>query len=171
MARNRRRKPGGRSFLQLYHDMLDHANFATLSPRATKLLLDIASQYRGSNNGDLVATSSRLKSRAWNSNDQIRKGVIELEQRGFIVKTRQGRRPKVANLYALTWLPIDECRGKLEIRSTDKPSHLWKRNPPEKHAKSVSDYRVAVQPTPSHGAIAPENVVTLHRAEVQLAKK
>ena len=41
-----------------------------LSPRATKLLIDLLAQYRGYNNGDLCAPLSLMRERGWNSSDQ-----------------------------------------------------------------------------------------------------
>ena len=113
------------SFLQLPHYLLSDPNFATLSPRATKLLIDIGLQYRGRNNGDLAAPLSQMKKRGWNSSDQLNKAKRELLLKGMIIVTRQGGLNK-PTLFALTWLPIDDCSGKLDIRSTTKAPHLWR---------------------------------------------
>ena len=125
----RRRLVKGRqttgSFLRLPHHVLQHDNFRTLSPKATKLLIDIAAQYRGSNNGDLCAPFSLMKKRGWNSNDQLDKAKKELNKQDVIQLTRQGGRNK-CNLYALTWFPIDECKGKLDIASTITAPVNWR---------------------------------------------
>ena len=113
------------SFLRLPHHVLQHETFKTLSTRATKLLIDIAAQYRGSNNGDLSATLSLMRDRGWNSSDQLFKARKELVSRGIIKVTRQGALNK-ASLFALTWFPIDDCDGKLDIRSTNTAPHDWK---------------------------------------------
>ena len=112
-------------FLRLTHDVLKHPNFATLSPRATKLVLDLGVQYNGRNNGDLSAPFSQMKARGWNSSDQLFKARKELVSRGIIKVTRQGGLNK-ASLFALTWFPIDDCDGKLDIRSTNTAPHDWK---------------------------------------------
>ena len=130
----RRRLVKGRqttgSFLGLPHHVLDHDNFRTLSPKATKLLIDIAAQYRGSNNGDLCATFSLMKNRGRNSSDQLDKSKKELIKWDVIQLTRQGGRNK-CNLYALTWFPIDECKGKLDIASTITAPVDWKIGSPD----------------------------------------
>ena len=130
----RRRLVKGRqttnSFLGLPHHVLDHDNFRTLSPKATKLLIDIAAQYRGSNNGDLCAPMSLMKKRGWNSCDQLAKAKKELIKQDVIQLTRQGGRNK-CNLYALTWFPIDECKGKLDIASTITAPIDWKIGSPD----------------------------------------
>ena len=55
--------------------------------------------------------------RGWNSSDQLDKAKKELIKRDVIQLTRQGGRNK-CNLYALTWFPINECKGKLDIAPT-----------------------------------------------------
>lgn len=156
------------SFLRLIHPMLDHPNFVTLSPRAVKLLIDIASQYRGTNNGDLCATYSVLRQRGWTSNDQIQKGLKELIDRGWLIKTRQGYRPKVASLYAISWERIDDCGGKLEVPATKTPPNDWKQDPPNRPMKLESDHRVTVQSTPRYGAMAANNTRQLNRHTVHI---
>ena len=125
----RHRKAKGRassgSFVSLPHSVLKHPAFATLTPRGTKLLIDLATQYRGKNNGDLSMPLSQMRSRGWNSSDQLQKAKNELIERGFIVVSRQGGRNK-CSLYAITWQPIDDCKGKLDIGASNKPLNLWK---------------------------------------------
>ncbi len=64
-------------FLKLPYSILHHQHFSDLSPRALKLLLEIAGQYNGYNNGDLIATKSYLSKRGWNRNDLINKAKCE----------------------------------------------------------------------------------------------
>ena len=123
--RTKNRKSGS-SYLGLPHYLVNHRNFQTLSPRATKLLIDIAVQYRGSNNGDLCAPMSLMRERGWRSSDQLFKARKELLDRGLIVTSRQGGLNK-CSLFALTWLPIDECQRKLDISPSITPSHLWEK--------------------------------------------
>ena len=77
-------------FLSLPHHVLQHETFKTLSPKATKLLIDIAAQYRGNNNGDLSATLSLMRDRGWNSSDQLDKAKKELVGKDVIRVARQG---------------------------------------------------------------------------------
>ena len=88
-------------------------------------MLDIASQYRGSNNGDLCAPLKLMHNRGWNSSDQLFKAKKELVEKGLIRVSRQGGLNK-CNLYALTWFPIDECDGKLDIASTITAPNDWR---------------------------------------------
>ena len=87
-------------------------NYKNLSLIARSLLLEIAMQYNGKNNGDLTACYSDLNKRGWASNTTIKKHLNELLHYGFIVCVQKGgincgskQRP---NLYALTWLQIDK---------------------------------------------------------------
>ena len=113
------------SFLSLPHNLLRHKNFKTLRAKPTKLLIDIAVQYRGTNNGDLCAPLSIMRERGWSSNDQLFRARKEVVDRGFVRVSRQGGRNQ-CTLYALTWQPIDDCRGKLDINATTTAPHDWK---------------------------------------------
>ena len=112
-------------FVMFPWDVLNHETFRTLSPRATKLVVDIAAQYRGGNNGDLCAPLSLMKKRGWNSSDQLNKAKKELVEKDVIRVARQGGLNK-CNLYALTWFPINECKGKLDIASTTTAPVNWR---------------------------------------------
>ena len=127
--RNKNRYPF-KFFVMFPWDVLNHETFRTLSPRATKLVVDIAAQYRGSNNGDLSATLSLMRDRGWNSSDQLDKAKKELVGKDVIRVARQGGLNK-CNLYALTWFPIDECNGKLDIASTITAPVDWKIGSPD----------------------------------------
>ncbi|MBU6951618.1 hypothetical protein [Hahella sp. HN01] len=128
-AKNRR---DSAPFLKLPLHMLAHDNFRSLSYRAKSLLLDVASQFRGHNNGDLCASLTIMKSYGWTSSDQLHKARKELEERGWLIETRKGARPNIPTLYALAWLPINDCGGKLLKKATDTAPNTWKQAPPPK---------------------------------------
>ena len=111
--------------MALPHAVLRHPNFANLSPRATKLLLDLCSVYNGRNNGDMATAWTIMRKRGWRSRDQLFKAQEELSEKGFIIKTRQGGRNR-CNLWAIAFWSIDECDGKLDIPTTNVPSGDWK---------------------------------------------
>jgi hypothetical protein len=71
------------------------------------LLIDIARQYSGANNGKLVACMSYLAKRGWTSNDTVHRARRELEVAGFLVQTRMGARPNKAAWFAATWWGLD----------------------------------------------------------------
>lgn len=113
------------SFVRIPHHVINHEHFRSLSPRATKLLIDLLAQYRGYNNGDLCAPLSLMRERGWNSSDQLQKAKNELIEKDVIIVTRQGGLNK-CSLYAVTWFPIDECNGKLDVASTTTAPVNWK---------------------------------------------
>lgn len=116
------------TFLQLRHDLLRCRAFCGLSGNAVKVLLFLASQFNGRNNGDLSATESMVQAAGVCSGTTAAKALRELEAAGFIVVTRHGHRRR-CHLYAVTWLPIDECPGKgLELPPERVASNQWKTN-------------------------------------------
>ena len=124
-----RRKIKGRAekgtFTLIPHAVMDNRDYLNLSYKSVKLLLDLAYQYRGRNNGDLTAAFSILRQRGWKREATIGAAIKELIAANLIIRTREGyfQNPKSrCALYALTWQPIDECKGKdLEISPTTTP--------------------------------------------------
>ncbi|NVJ48576.1 MAG: hypothetical protein HWE07_15685 [Cytophagia bacterium] len=115
--------PSG-GFANLPRVVLASADYVQLSFSAKALLVELAQQYRGSNNGDLTAAEHILKKRGFRSKTTILKAINELIRFNLVVKTRQGKflNPGgVCSLYALTWLPIDECNGKHDMKPTIGP--------------------------------------------------
>jgi len=133
--RNKGRKETG-TFVMLRHDVLNSSAYVRLSAHAIKLLIDIAAQYRGKNNGDLATTWSMMKLRGWRSRDTLGKALRELLDAGFIEQTRQGGMHK-PSLYALTWFSIDECGGKLDVPATTTASRRWKNTNPNTPCVSI----------------------------------
>ena len=128
MPRNRLKAKGRRdrgSFVSLPHEVLNHSKFTRLSGNAVKLLLDLYSQYRGKNNGDFSAPWSRMCKRGWRSKGTLQRALNELRDIGWIITTRYGGLNR-CSLYAVSFQPIDECGGKLDIPSTRTAPGDWK---------------------------------------------
>lgn len=120
--RNRTRHKGRRSsggFTAIPHAVQDSENWRRCSASAIKLLLDVARQYNGRNNGDLCATFSIMKARGWRSCDTLARALKEARHYGLLLLTRQGGMD-FPSLYALTWQAIDPCDGKLTCASPTK---------------------------------------------------
>ena len=148
MGRSRQKAKGRREsgyFAAVPTVVLKHKNFKLLSPTGHKLFNGLLAQLRvgknGSNNGDLCATHSMLKE-YFTSKDTLQNAVDELIYYGFISLTRQGARLRkdLPNLYAFTFLAIDECGGKLDVPSTNTPTQEWKEEKP-KYQKPCSRKR------------------------------
>ncbi|CAN8140966.1 Bacteriophage lambda Replication protein O N-terminal domain-containing protein [uncultured Thiomicrorhabdus sp.] len=95
-------------FFALPHNVIASPKYQALSGNAVKLLTQIGEQYNQRNNGDLQATQKVLMDKGWKSPTTLQKAINELLESGFIIKTRQGKRPNTCSLFALTFRPIDE---------------------------------------------------------------
>lgn len=122
-----RREAGG--FAAIPHCLLQSSVFAGLSAHAIKLLMDLAAQFKGFNNGDLCLAWSLMEKRGWKSRDTLTKARRELLDTDLVVVTRYGDR-KRPNLYALTFFAIDECGGKLDVAPTTRPLSTWRLHEP-----------------------------------------
>ena len=99
-------RDGGR-FLALPYTVLDSPAFLNLPAPAVRLLLDVARQYDGNNNGKLLTSDKYLLTRGWTSHDTALRARRDLELSGLIFETRKGMRPNRAAWYAVTWLTLD----------------------------------------------------------------
>jgi hypothetical protein len=117
-----RRKPKGRlpckSFYWIPRRVHQSADFRQLSGNAVKLLCSLAYQFTGNNNGDMTAAWSVMRDKhGFRSPRTLNNVRNELLAANLLYVTRQGGRGR-CNLYALTWMPIDECHGKLDCKPT-----------------------------------------------------
>jgi hypothetical protein len=108
---NKSKMTGPRIWIPL--EVLQCKAYASLSITAKALFIDLAAQLRGKfgevrNNGDLTTALRVLANRGWKSDKTIRRAAKELENVLLIVKTRQGHLPNKSNLYAVTWLELNE---------------------------------------------------------------
>jgi hypothetical protein len=103
------RDAGG--FVPIPWMVLDSAAYLQLSHPAKSLLLEIARQFHGDDNGRMIVTLAHLKPRGWTSYDTIQRAKQELLEAGLIFETVKGQRPHKASWYALTWLSLDKLDG------------------------------------------------------------
>jgi hypothetical protein len=113
-------------FVAFPHALLNHPNFLSLSGHATKLLLLIARQYKGRNNGDFQAGWNYAKKHGWKSQDTLHRVKKELLEKGFIAETRKGGFPNKCSLYGITWLALDPD-PKFDIKPSGFPVGAWNR--------------------------------------------
>lgn len=152
--RNRSKHTGRRSsetFVRLPHPMIQSPAFFALSGAAMKMLLFLAAQYNGRNNGDLSATKSMVEAAGVCAASKSKELLAQLEEAGFIAQTRHGIK-KQCNLYALTWVGIDRCPGKnLEI-AAGPPRNDWRKT----HLQHPSGVQTETQPQhPSGDHVTP----------------
>lgn len=154
----------GTRFLAIPHVVLTSPGWRAAGHTARSLLLDIATQHTGSNNGRLVATGAYLEPLGWRSHDTITRALRELQACGLLLETRKGARPNRPAWFALTWCALGNVDG-LEIDRS-----LYRRGDylaPEKNAPLIPSGGVAARaiapsggvvvplPTPSDGAMRP----------------
>lgn len=108
-------------FIQVPLSVLDSEAYLTLTAHEIRLLWDIASQYRGMNNGRMLAGWKYMhEARRWRSRDTLDRARAALLERGLIFRTRQGRMPNLSSWYACTWWPLDHCQ-EMDVGSQSLP--------------------------------------------------
>lgn len=149
--RSRIEKAKGRrergSFAQIPASVLQSAEFHGITGEAVRLLLALAAQYNGHNNGNLCAALSLAKQYGFRSGDTLARAIAGLLEAGLIIRTRegmfQGAGSKCA-LYAIAWKPIDACPGKgLTVEPTNAPPRLFI---PASKPNALSENRIRTDP-------------------------
>jgi len=124
MAKKRRNASATGSFAGIPHRLMETDDFKVLSGSALKVLMMLLYQFRGKNNGDLSATATMARKWGIGSDQTLSKALKELQRANLIFQTRIGMFLNPGGrcaLYALTWLSIDECNGKLDCKPTATP--------------------------------------------------
>ena len=115
MARSKFKRNGdkcdGKTFVRLPTVVLESPGFRQAGITARALLIDLAMQYSGHNNGKLTACAKYLRPLGWKSNDTVVRARRELIECGLLLETRKGARPNKAAWFALTWLDLDQGQG------------------------------------------------------------
>jgi hypothetical protein len=100
-------KRDGTRHLALPHVVIKSPAYRSINHTARSLLIDIALQYDGYNNGKLVACEKYLRPMGWTSNDTITRALRQLVETELLIETRKGRRPNKAAWFALGWCQLD----------------------------------------------------------------
>ena len=122
--------------------MLESDEYVALSPRAKQLLIDVALQYNGFNNGALAAAWSYMReSRGWRSKSTLAKARGELVDAGFLIVTHyQGNLLKRSTYFAISWRAIDETKHTVDVKPTVTAPRSWR-------TKNIGPYTGRVNPT------------------------
>lgn len=91
-------------------EVLESGAYRVLPDYAVRVLVALASEYRGTNNGNLSLTAKRARALGVPAAWQVTAGLDLLRQVGLVRRTREGKFKHgrgVAALYALEWLPTD----------------------------------------------------------------
>ena len=128
-----RARRDGITFAPMPSVVLNSTQYAALSAPSVKLLVDLAAQFNGHNNGHLAAAWTVMEKRGWRSRDTLGKAMAELLRAGFVVQTRQGGR-HAASLYGITFHALDSTE-RLDVRERDFPRGAWARTVPLSRGK------------------------------------
>lgn len=162
-ARNKGRK-ATKPFLGIPREVVDSVQFGDLSAHGTKLLIELARQYRGKNNGDFSASYAQVKKRGWRSPSTLDRAKKELIAAGFVMVTRQGGRHR-CSLYAVTWWSIDDCGGKHDEPPTAAAPNLWRTvESVVQHRTNVDSVCIETQISQPSAVQASPNVYESHPA-------
>jgi hypothetical protein len=118
------------SFLQLPHALLRHPNYAALDAFSVKLLIDVAGQYNGTNNGNLACTLVVLDKYGWVSNSTLTRAKNRLVDAGFLQLMRQGGLRMGPSLYAITWKELNHAPAKYSYDAAKFVQGAWKNESP-----------------------------------------
>lgn len=111
---NRTKRDTGRDagrFIGLPVSVMDCPGYAKLSHPARSLLMEVARQCHGDDNGRMLLSCAYLASRGWKSADVIQRAKKQLIEHNFIFETVKGQRPNKASWYAVTWRRLDKLKG------------------------------------------------------------
>nr|WP_321444589.1 hypothetical protein [uncultured Cohaesibacter sp.] len=126
---NRKHKQNGRSksegqYLILPYSLLHHPAWRRLSGSAKSVFLELRSRFNGSNNGQLRLSLGEGAKLLGMSKTTIDRKFDELEEAGFIVKTKHGNwYGRKAHEWASTDIP---CNG---YPATRDWQNRWKEKP------------------------------------------
>jgi hypothetical protein len=115
-------------FAMLPDDVLLSEACRTLPHPAHRVLVVLAAQYFGRNNGSLSLTRTTAAKYGMRNPHTLDASFRELEERGLILRTRPGSRlPPRSALYAITWRPINEPKeyDRHDAMPTLKPSNAY----------------------------------------------
>lgn len=168
-------------YSQLIHVYFQSEQYAKLSPRAVKLLVDLMAQYRSFNNGDLTTAWSVMQRAGWKSKHLLYLAQQELEGRGWILRTRKGLRAHGVNsctLWAITFYPINDCRdakGHRKMDSGINPDtmalNLWKLPSFDKPATESKRRIHNKKVSPIVGKGFPDSRANVHELPTALARQ
>ncbi|MEP1446268.1 MAG: hypothetical protein ABJK37_09190 [Paraglaciecola sp.] len=112
-------------YVKALHAIFNHPDYIALSPTAKALLWDLSSQYNGRNNGDLTLAPKVMGKLGWTKPTILRHRQTLIDKNWIFIAGSKPVRNGHLYLYALTWLEVNDCNGKLFEDSVNrKPRSL-----------------------------------------------
>lgn len=132
MGRSKRQKEEGQ-YVNLPYSQLRSEAWRSLSGAAVKVWLELHTRFKGTNNGRLFLSLNEAAESLGMGKATVQRAYVELEAKGFIVKTRAGNwYQRQAHEWRLTTKPTQKGKGKRV-----PPTHDWKtwKLPPKKRKR------------------------------------
>jgi hypothetical protein len=112
--------------------VLETLAVTTLSHAAFRVLVLLAAQFSGYNNGALGITAAQASKAGIGSDKTLYNSLRELQTRQLIADTYPASRvPPRPTMWALTWLPLNDTEY---TNTTRTPSHAYREWKAENHA-------------------------------------
>ena len=128
MARSGRKK-GGKRFAMLPITVLESSAVTSLPHAAFRVLVLLAAQFSGYNNGEIGLTAKQAAEAGIGSDQTFYRSLRELETRLLIQQTYPASRvPPRPTMWALTWLPLNDTRYSQANRTPSHAYRAWKPN-------------------------------------------
>jgi hypothetical protein len=134
MRKRRRVLPNGSTekgdrFFMLTFSMGRSLAWRSLSGAAVKVFIELRCHFNGHNNGVLFLSYGDASKHLHLSRSTVKRAFDELQEKGFVRKTRQGARHcRLASTWAVTDRPLKEG---------EPPTYAWRRWQPAKNKTSV----------------------------------
>jgi hypothetical protein len=94
-------------FVPVPKQVLRDPQYAALSSSAKALMLDLAVQYTGKNNGRLCPSFAVMQRCGWTSINTLLRAKRDLLECGWVMQTRIGHPPRTAEWLGFTWWRLD----------------------------------------------------------------
>lgn len=135
MGRSKRQKKEGQ-YVNLPYFQLRSEAWRSLSGAAVKVWFELHTRFKGDNNERVFLSLNEAAEILGMGKATVQRAYVELEAKGFIVKTRAGNwYQRQAHEWRLTTKPTQKAKGKQV-----PPTHDWKawKPPPKKQKRGSS---------------------------------
>lgn len=128
--KTKNRRPSGARFAMLPVNLVMHVSVTTLDHGSFRVLVLLAMEYRGKNNGAIGLTREQAKAGGIGGKNTLYKALRDLIERGLIEITHYASRvPPRPAMYAINWLPVDDTEYSEKTRLA---SHEYRNFDPSK---------------------------------------
>lgn len=95
------------AFVPIPREVLSMPEYQSLPSSAKALMLDLAAQYTGKNNGRLTPAFDVMQRCGWTSKTTLLRAKAALLSMPFAILTRKGHPPRTCEWLAFTWWRLD----------------------------------------------------------------